>query len=108
MKSNQEIINDVYKKYKNSVNMTYTELKIWSKNKLSNEASLDRRPIKRNLILLNKNKKDWNMKNIKAANKVISYLARAKKIKSKNYIPGTKLTYNDVALRNWGFDKFKK
>lgn len=108
MIDNNKIINQVYKKYKKTVNMTYNEFLIWSKNPLSRKASLDRRPIKRNLRLLKKSKKDWNMNDIKEANKVISYLARAKKIKSKNYIDNTKLTRNDIALRNWAYDKYKR
>lgn len=96
----------VYKKYKNAVNMTYTELLIWSKNPLSKKASLSREPIKRNLRLLKKNKSDWTARDITGANKTISYLARAKKIKSSNYIQGN-ITRNDIALRNWAYDSFK-
>ena len=108
MIDNNKIIKQTYDKYKSMINMTYTELLIWSKNPMSKKASLDRRPINRNLLLLKKPLKDWNMKNVKAANKTISYLSRAKKIKSSNFIPGTKLTFNDIALRNWAFDRFKK
>ena len=103
---NNKLINSVYSKYKKAVNMTYRELKIWSENPLSKKASLTREPIKRNLRLLKKNKNTWNLKDVKDANKTISYLARAKKIKSKNFIKG-KLTKNDIALRNWAFDRFK-
>ena len=83
---NNKIIDKVWKKYKKLTNMTYNELLIWSKNQLSRKASLNRKPIKRNLKLLKKNKKDWTMQDIKQANKTISYLSRAKKIKSKNYV----------------------
>lgn len=104
---NQKEINRVYRKYKNMVNMTYTELYIWSKNPLSKKASLNRKPIKQNLRLLSKRKGDWDIRDVKEANKVISFISRAKKIKSKNYIKG-RLTKNDIALRNWAYDKFKK
>lgn len=104
----KKLIDRVYKKYKNSVNMTYTELKIWNNNPLSRKASLNRDPIKRNLKLLSKNKSDWNLRDIGEANKVISYLARAKKIKRKKGIPINVLTPNEIALKNWAFDVYKK
>lgn len=108
MINNNKTIDKVYKKYKKAINMTYNEFLIWSKNPLSKKASLDRRPIRRNLRLLKRSKKDWTMTDVREANKVISYLARAKKIKSKNYVGKTGLTKNDIALRNWAYDKFKK
>ena len=53
-----------YLKYKRSVNMTYTELLRWSKNRCSYKASLNRKPINRNLRLLKKPKIQWNSKDI--------------------------------------------
>ena len=106
MKRNE--LDKVYSKYKKAVNMTYTELKIWSKNKTSFKASLSRKPITINLGLLKKNKNDWTSKDIRNANKTISYLARAKKIKRKKGVPRNVLTLNEIALRNWGYDVFKK
>lgn len=100
-------LDKVYSKYKNSVNMTYTELLIWSKNPKSKEASLSREPITRNLRLLRKAKKDWTSKDIRGANKTISYLARAKKIKRAKGVPRKELTRNEKALRSWGYDVFK-
>lgn len=104
----QKEIDQVYKKYKKATNMTYTELLIWSKNPKSKTASLSREPIRRNLRLLKKPKDKWTTRDVKDANKTISYLARAKKIERKQGIPRTKLTPNEIALRNWGYDVFKK
>lgn len=104
----QKDIDKVYRKYKNATNMTFTELKIWSKNPKSKDASLSRQPIKRNLRLLFKNKDTWTAKDIKDANKAISFLARAKKIPRKMGVPRNQLTKNEKALRNWAFDVFKK
>ena len=101
-------LDKIYKKYKKETNMTFRELKIWSQNPKSNEASLDRKPITRNLKLLGKRKADWTTKDIQDAKKSISYLRRAKKIKRKQGVPRTVLTPNEIALRNWGFDVFKK
>ena len=107
MEDNNKLIDKVYKKFKKSVNMGYNEFKIWSNNPLSRKASLNRKPINRLLKLLKKNKDDWTMRDVTQANKVMSYLARAKKIKSNNFITN-KLTRNDIALRNWAYDVLKK
>ena len=40
-----EIIDEVYKKYHDTVNMSYSELEAWSKTECSKKASLDRGPI---------------------------------------------------------------
>lgn len=100
--------NAVYTKYKNATNMGAGELKKWSDNPCSEKASLSREPITANLGLLKKKKKDWTPRDVQRANKTISYLARAKKIKSKNKVPSCgQLTKNSIALRNWGFDDKK-
>ena len=104
----QKEIDKVYSKYKKAVNMTFTELRIWSKNPLSRKASLSRSPITRNLSLLSTSKYKWGASQVEKANKTISYLARAKKIKRKKGIPKGELSPNEIALRNWGYDVFKK
>lgn len=104
----QKEIDKVYKKYKDVTNMSYIELFTWSKNPTSKEASLSREPIIRNLRLLKKPKKEWTAKDVRDANKTISYLARAKKIKRAKGTPKNVLTRNEKALRNWAFDVFKK
>lgn len=106
MKTDKKLINKTRKKYKKYVNMTYTELFIWSKKPISKLASISREPIMRNLKLLKKKVSDWTMKDIKGANKTISYIARAKKI-PRGKVIAKGLTRNEIALRNWGFDSFK-
>lgn len=93
----------VFSKYHEAVNMSYSELLEWSKNPASRLASLSREPINRNLRLLKKNKSEWTSSDIRGANKTISYLARAKKIKSNNYVGETGMTKNQIALMNWGY-----
>lgn len=107
----QKEINKVYSKYKKAVNMTATELRIWSKNSLSRQASLSREPITRNIRLLSKPKTKWTQTDLRDANKTISYLARAKgieRIYKKNNPKDKSLTKNRLALRNWAYDVFKK
>lgn len=100
-------LDSVYKKYHKLVNMTFTELLIWSKSELSKTASLNRQPIRRNLRLLSKNKDKWTTKDIFDANKTISYISRAKKIPRAKGVPRKELTRNEIALRSWGHDVFK-
>lgn len=103
----QKEIDKTYDKYYKSINMTFTELLLWSRNPKSREASLSREPIRRNLSLLKKRKWQWKTQDIEKANKTISYLARAKKIKRAKGYKRNELTPNEIALRSWGFDAFK-
>jgi len=101
-----KIVDEIYKKYKKAINMNYTELKIWSKNPVSRKASLSRDPIRRNLRLLKKNKSDWTLRDVKDANKTISFLARMKKVKSGDKVYKN-LSKRDISLLNWGFNPYK-
>jgi len=108
---NQEEINKVYRKYRNSINMTFQELRIWKNNPKSKEASLSRNPINRNIKLLATPKTQWTVRDVENANRTISYIARAKGIEKqykKNNPKDKSLTPNRIALRNWGYDVFKK
>ena len=98
-----EIKDEVYRKYKSMVNMTYSELLRWSLTDCSKKASLTRKPIQRNLMLLSTPKNKWTSRQLTEANKVISYLARAKKIKSSKIVCSG-YTKNEIALKNWAFD----
>jgi hypothetical protein len=98
-----EELDIVYSKYKLATNMSYSELLLWSNNPCSKKASIGRAAIKRNLFLLKDSKEKWGIKHIREAKKAISYLARAKKIKSTNIICGG-YTRNEIALKNWAFD----
>jgi len=64
-----EIIDEVYSKYHDIVNMSYSELKAWSETDCSKLASLDRSPITRNLNLLSKKKSEWGANEVKSANR---------------------------------------
>jgi len=127
-----------YDKYKKETNMTFSEMFTWSNQPISQKASiriskdsaaasLDRKKLLtyanklnlkntrkyntaqlRNLVLLGTRKKDYNPFLLSQLKKAVQYLKRAKKIKSKNYVPNTRMTYNDVALLNWSYNRFKK
>lgn len=108
MKKSYLLKDEIYRVYNRETNMAFSELIKWKKNPLSRKASLSRKPINLAIRLKYKRKKDWKLRDYRGAIKAIRYLRRAKHIKSRNYIPGTKLTYNDAALRNWGYDPKKR
>lgn len=121
----------IYNNYKKNINMSYSELLNWSLNPISQQASVKPKnetdeaafqriklksylPKKirnksrdfntaqiRNIVLLRTPKDKWDKFLISQANKVISYLSRAKKIKGKNN------RRNIIAMKNWAYDKNK-
>lgn len=93
-------------RYYNSINMSYSELLKWSKTPCSHKASLDRKPIERNLRLLKKKK--WNKFDEAEAKKTISFIARMKKVKSgKNVSKDCPYSRRDISLLNWAYDPMK-
>lgn len=100
-------LDETYAEYKSQTNMTYSELLAWSRTPCSRKASLDRRPIRRNLKLLSKPKSQWNKADMREAKKAISYLKRAKKIRSNNFVKECGYTVNEIALKNWAWDAKK-
>ena len=97
----------IRKRFRAATNMSFTELDKWSKNPASNLASMDRRPIQRIKRLKKKPMSKWTISDYQDAVKVISYLARAKKITGGKYVYQN-YTQNQVAMKNWGYDKRKK
>jgi len=107
---NQEKIDEIYSKYKDTVNMSYSELKRWSESPCSKIASLSRAPIERNLRLLSKKKSEWTMSDVKSANRTISFVSRMKGMeqgkKKKIKEGGREIvcpSKRDVSLMNWAF-----
>lgn len=98
---------EVFKRYKKSVNMSYSEFKKWSESGCSKKASLDRKPIKRNLILLKKPKSKWTKKDVQEAKKTISFNSRMIKVKPGKEVCKGK-SKRDISLLNWALNPFKK
>jgi len=97
---------EVYLKFKKSVNMSYNDFLIWSKTDCSKKASVDRKPIRRNLRLLSKPFNKWTLKDEIDANKTISFIARMRKVPKGRKVCD-KYSKRDIALKNWAFDPFK-
>lgn len=103
----QEKINEVYKKYHQTVNMGYESLKKWSENPCSRNASLSRGPISRNLRLLSKSKDKWTAADVRTANRTISFVSRMKGAEqgqpTKTSNGKTCPSKRDISLKNWAY-----
>lgn len=108
MKSFEEDRDEVFKRYHELVNMGKSELENWENNPKSELASLDKKPIQRNKKLLGKKKEEWTENDITEANKVISYISRAKAMGKGKVTKKTKpYGRNQIAMMNWAFDMRK-
>ncbi len=102
-----EIIDEVYSKYHDVVNMSYSELKAWSETDCSKLASLDRSPITRNLNLLSKKKSEWGANEVKSANRTISFVSRMKNMEQGEPVSKTCPSKRDISLKNWAYNPNK-
>lgn len=107
----EEERDEAFSKYQDATNMGYQELLQWSKNPLSRKASIGREAIRRNLRLKKKDKDQWTRKDVRDANKAVSYLARAKQITGDNNVTidgkDSGYTKNEIALKNWAYNSRK-
>jgi len=109
---NLDDLDEVYSKYHDIVNMSASELEAWSNNECSKEASLDRSPIQRNLILLRKSKSEWTANDISNANRTISFVSRMKGVEQGESVKSnsgkTCPSKRDISLKNWAYDPNKR
>ena len=103
----KDTIDDVYSKYHDLVNMSYSELKAWSETDCSKKASLDRGPINRNLNLLSKKKEDWGADEVKSANRTISFISRMKNMPQGEPVSKDCPSKRDISLKNWAYNPNK-
>ena len=103
----QDTIDEVYSKYHDLVNMSYSELKAWSETDCSKKASLDRGPINRNLNLLSKKKEDWGADEVKSANRTISFISRMKNMPQGEPVSKECPSKRDISLKNWAYNPNK-
>ena len=102
-----EIVDEVYAKYHDTVNMSFSELEAWSKTECSKLASLDRSPINRNLRLLKTKKADWGANEVKSANRTISFVSRMKNMEQGQPVNKTCPSKRDISLKNWAYNPNK-
>ena len=103
----KQTIDEIYAKYHDTVNMSYSELKTWSETECSKKASLDRSPITRNLNLLSKKKSDWGASEVKSANRTISFVSRMKGAEQGKPVSDKCPSKRDISLKNWAYNPSK-
>lgn len=104
---NEDRLNEVYSKYRDTVNMSASELERWSETECSKKASISRAPIKRNLELLRTKKADWTSKHIRWANRTISFVNRMKGAEQGEPVTEGCPSKRDISLKNWAYDPNK-
>jgi HK97 family phage portal protein len=104
----EDELDEVYGSWRESVNMSASELERWAENECSRKASVDSRAvIDRNLNLLRKKKGDWGSKEIKDAKRTISFIARMKGMEQGEPAVKGCPSKRDISLKNWAFDPGK-
>lgn len=104
MLADQDRIDEVYSAWRAVVNMSASELEAWGKTECSRKASLNPSAvIKRNVALMRKKKAEWGSREVKAANRAISFISRMKGMPRGNPV-GDCPSKRDISLKNWGFD----
>jgi len=106
-----EALDEVFSKWKKTVNMGASELERWGETECSSEASLDSRAvITRNVNLLRKKKSEWTAKDVRNANRAISFISRMSGMPKGEPAKEGCPSKRDISLRNWGFnpDKAKR
>jgi hypothetical protein len=109
LESDEDELDEVYSEWSDAVNMTASELRRWSKNPCSREASLEPvSVIKRNLRLLETNKNEWTENDISDAKRTISFIARMRGTDSADLDGGPHgcPSKRDISLLNWAYNPF--
>ncbi len=92
----------VFSRWKPLANMTAGELKRWAQNECSRKASLDPAAvIKRNLDLLETPKSSWTQKQVRAANRAISFIERMRGVEDGKPAAEGCPSKRVISLRNW-------
>ena len=108
VKVEQEELDQVYKDWRASVNMSASELRRWRDNPCSRKASLNPTAvIDRNLRLLETKKEDWDGTHVRAAKRTISFIARMRQAEQGEPVSEGCPSKRDISLRNWAFDPKK-
>ncbi len=101
-------LDEVYSKWRSTVNMSASELESWSKNPCSRKASLNPTGvINRNLRLLRKKKSEWNSRDVRDANRTISFVSRMRGMPKGEPVTEGCPSKRDISLRNWAYNPDK-
>ena len=105
--SKDEYIDEAYKSYHQTVNMSASELESWAETECSKKASLSRDPITRNLNILRTKKADWTKATAKSANRTVNFVSRMKGMPKGKPVTEGCPSKRDISLRNWAFNPDK-
>lgn len=107
-KVDQEELDEVYASWRESVNMSASELREWRDNPCSRKASLNPTAvIDRNLRLLETKKEDWDGTHVRSAKRTISFIARMRRMEQGDPVSEGCPSKRDISLKNWAFDPGK-
>lgn len=104
-------LDEVYSEWRDAVNMTASELRRWSTNPCSRQASQDPEAvIERNLRLLERNKDEWTTGDIEDAKRTVSFISRMADEENRPDSPadGANGCPSDwaISLLNWAYNPF--
>jgi hypothetical protein len=102
-------VDSVYEEWDAAVNMTASELREWSSNPCSREASIKpEKVIERNLSLLETDKSDWGQDEVEDAKRTISFIARMRGQKPDDPRDGVHGCPSPwaISLLNWAYNPF--
>lgn len=107
----QDELDEVYSDWDDAVNMTASELRRWSGNPCSREASVDPEAvIERNLNLLETPKSEWGEDELKDADRTVSFISRMSDEENEPDNPrdGSFGCPSDwaISLLNWAYNPF--
>lgn len=102
-------LDSVFSEWSDHVNMSASDLREWSKNPCSREAS--QKPVtvmKRNLRLLEKNKDEWTDNDVEDAKRTISFISRMKAQRPDEPREGPHGCPSEwaISLLNWAYNPF--
>jgi len=102
--ADKERVDEVYAAWRKVVNMSASSLEAWGETECSRKASLNPGAvIKRNVALMRKKKSEWGTREVKAANRAISFISRMRGMPRGKPV-GDCPSKRDISLKNWGYD----
>jgi SPP1 gp7 family putative phage head morphogenesis protein len=102
--ADKERVDEVYAAWRKVVNMSASSLEAWGETECSRKASLNPGAvIERNAALMRKKKSEWGSREVKAANRAISFISRMRGM-PKGKPVGDCPSKRDISLKNWGYN----
>lgn len=105
-------LDEVYSEWKDTINMTDSELERWDDHPCSDAASQNPEEVRdRNLMLLGTDKENWTEEHIEAAKRTISFVSRMASDENRPESPkeggkGTCPSEWAISLLNWAYNPF--